>query len=110
MDWSSRISLSSGTLASETSTLLSRGRPFWPPAERGRAYGIFIGFVYLGVAFGMPLVGWLIKLWDWRAMFYISAVLTLGLVALFCVQAVLYNVKLLFGFVTQSAAILKALS
>lgn len=53
------------------------------PTERGRAYGIFIGFVYLGVAFGMPLVGWLIKLWDWRAMFYISAVLTLGLVALF---------------------------
>ena len=28
----------------------------------------------------------------------------------FCVQAVLYNVKLLFGFVTQSAAILDALS
>ena len=28
----------------------------------------------------------------------------------FCVQAVLYNVKLLFGFVTQSAAILKTLS
>jgi len=28
----------------------------------------------------------------------------------FCVQAVLYNVKLLFGFVTRSAAILKALS
>ena len=28
----------------------------------------------------------------------------------FCVQATLYNVKLLFGFVTQSAAILKALS
>jgi nicotinamidase-related amidase len=27
----------------------------------------------------------------------------------YCVQAVLYNVKLLFGFVTQSAAILKAL-
>ena len=28
----------------------------------------------------------------------------------FCVQAVLYNVKLLFGFVTRSAAILKSLS
>ncbi len=28
----------------------------------------------------------------------------------FCVQAVLYNVKLLFGFVTESAAILKALT
>ncbi|HEV8712421.1 MAG TPA: MFS transporter, partial [Candidatus Binatia bacterium] len=52
-------------------------------AERGRAYGIFIGFVYLGVAFGMPLVGWLIKLWDWRAMFYASALMTLGLAALF---------------------------
>ena len=52
------------------------------PAERGRGYGIFIGFVYLGVAFGMPLVGWLIKLWDWRVMFYLSAALTLGLVVL----------------------------
>jgi len=52
------------------------------PAERGRGYGIFIGFVYLGVALGMPLVGWLIKLWDWRVMFYLSAALTLGLVAL----------------------------
>jgi ureidoacrylate peracid hydrolase len=28
----------------------------------------------------------------------------------FCVQAVLYNVKLLFGFVTQSAAVLRALA
>jgi nicotinamidase-related amidase len=28
----------------------------------------------------------------------------------YCVQAVLYNVKLLFGFVTQSSAILQALS
>jgi nicotinamidase-related amidase len=28
----------------------------------------------------------------------------------YCVKAVLYNVKLLFGFVTQSAAILKALA
>jgi len=53
------------------------------PTERGRGYGIFIGFVYLGVALGMPLVGWLIKLWDWRVMFYASALMTLGLVALF---------------------------
>ena len=53
------------------------------PLERGRSYGIFIGFVYLGIAFGMPLVGWLIKAWDWRVMFYLSAALTFGFVVLF---------------------------
>src|SRR5439155_18354916 len=31
MACSNRVSLSSGTLPSDTSTLLSRGRPFWPP-------------------------------------------------------------------------------
>jgi sugar phosphate permease len=55
------------------------------PAERGRAYGIFIGFAYLGVAFGMPLVGWIINLWDWRLMFAAVGVMTLALLVLFAV-------------------------
>ena len=55
------------------------------PEERGRAYGIFIGFAYLGVAFGMPLVGWIINLWDWRMMFVIVGIMTLGMLALFAV-------------------------
>jgi ACS family glucarate transporter-like MFS transporter len=55
------------------------------PEERGRAYGIFIGFAYLGVAFGMPLVGWIINLWDWRMMFVIVGVMTLVMLVLFAV-------------------------
>jgi len=55
------------------------------PEERGRAYGIFIGFAYLGVAFGMPLVGWIINLWDWRIMFVIVGVMTLAMLVLFAV-------------------------
>ncbi len=55
------------------------------PAERGKAYGIFIGFAYLGIAFGMPFVGWLIALWDWRWMFVAVGALTLIQVVLFSV-------------------------
>jgi sugar phosphate permease len=73
-----------GLAEGATANLMHKLQNNWLlPAERGRGYGIFIGFVYLGVAFGMPLVGWLIKLWDWRVMFYASALMTLGLVALF---------------------------
>jgi MFS transporter, ACS family, D-galactonate transporter len=73
-----------GLFEGATANLMHKLQNNWLlPAERGRGYGIFIGFVYLGVAFGMPLVGWLIKLWDWRAMFYASALMTLGLAALF---------------------------
>jgi sugar phosphate permease len=55
------------------------------PTERGRAYGIFIGFAYLGIAFGMPFVGWLINMWEWRWMFVAVGVLTL-------IQGVLFSV------------------
>jgi ACS family glucarate transporter-like MFS transporter len=55
------------------------------PAERGKAYGIFIGFAYLGIAFGLPFVGWLINLWEWRWMFVIVGALTLIQVVLFSV-------------------------
>ena len=73
-----------GLAEGATANLMHKLQNNWLlPTERGRGYGIFIGFVYLGIAFGMPLVGWLIKRWDWRVMFYVSAALTLGLAALF---------------------------
>ena len=73
-----------GLAEGATANLMHKLQNNWLlPTERGRGYGIFIGFVYLGIALGMPLVGWLIKLWDWRVMFYISAALTVILVAVF---------------------------
>ena len=47
------------------------------PHERGRYWGVFAGFFQLGIAFGLPLVGWMINLWDWRVMFLISGAMTL---------------------------------
>ncbi|MBK6657000.1 MAG: MFS transporter [Proteobacteria bacterium] len=71
-----------GIAEGATANLMHRLQNNWLlPAERGRGYGIFIGFVYLGIALGMPLVGALIKLADWRVMFLLSAVLTLALAA-----------------------------
>jgi ACS family D-galactonate transporter-like MFS transporter len=55
------------------------------PAERGRAYGVFIGCAYLGIAFGMPLVGWMISAWNWRVMFVMVGAMTLAMMALFAV-------------------------
>lgn len=55
------------------------------PTERGKAYGIFIGFAYLGIALGMPLVGWIINAWEWRWMFVAVGLLTLIQLALFAV-------------------------
>jgi len=73
-----------GLAEGATANLMHKIQNNWLlPNERGRGYGIFIGFIYLGVALGMPLVGWLIKVWDWRVMFYISAAMTLGLVIIF---------------------------
>lgn len=73
-----------GLAEGATANLMHKLQNNWLlPTERGRGYGIFIGFVYLGIAFGMPLVGWLIKQWDWRVMFYVSAALTIGLAGLF---------------------------
>lgn len=73
-----------GLAEGATANLMHRLQNNWLlPDERGRGYGIFIGFVYLGIALGMPLVGALIKWWDWRVMFNLSALLTLGLTAVF---------------------------
>jgi MFS transporter, ACS family, hexuronate transporter len=53
------------------------------PRERGRVYGATMGFGYLGLILGLPLVGWLIESWGWRVMFFGTGVLTLAGVGLF---------------------------
>ena len=46
------------------------------PHERGWVYGVTVGFGYVGLIVGLPLVGWLIGQWGWRAMFYGTGALT----------------------------------
>jgi sugar phosphate permease len=53
------------------------------PHERGWVYGVSMGFGYLGLILGTPLVGWFIDGWGWRVMFYGTGVLTLLGVGLF---------------------------
>jgi sugar phosphate permease len=53
------------------------------PQERGRVYGLTMGFGYLGLIVGTPLVSWLIEGWGWRVMFYGTGLLTVLGVGLF---------------------------
>lgn len=53
------------------------------PHERGWVYGVAMGFGYLGLIVGTPLVGWFIAEWGWRVMFYGTGALTLLGVGLF---------------------------
>ncbi|MCK9503946.1 MAG: MFS transporter [Porticoccaceae bacterium] len=47
------------------------------PQERGFVNGIYVSSGYIGLAFGIPIVGWLISTFDWRTMFYITGSITL---------------------------------
>ena len=47
------------------------------PSERGLVNGSLMFAAYLGLVGGMPLVGWLIDMYGWREMFFISGVLSL---------------------------------
>lgn len=53
------------------------------PNERGWVYGVSMGFGYLGLILGTPLVGWFIESWGWRVMFFGTGALTLLGVGLF---------------------------
>jgi len=52
----------------------------FPPSQRGRVLGWQATAVYLGVATGPPLGGWLATLLGWRAVFYVNV--PVGLLAL----------------------------
>jgi ACS family D-galactonate transporter-like MFS transporter len=53
------------------------------PNERGLVQGIQVGFGYLGLVIGLPVVGWLIAVFGWRAMFWLTGLITLVGVFLF---------------------------
>ncbi|MGE0680892.1 MAG: MFS transporter [Candidatus Binatia bacterium] len=53
------------------------------PNERGWVYGVSMGFGYLGLILGTPLVAWLIESWGWRVMFFGTGAFTLLGVGLF---------------------------
>ena len=52
----------------------------FPPAQRGRVLGIQSTTVYLGLASGPPLGGWLADTLGWRAAFFLNV--PVGLIAL----------------------------
>jgi EmrB/QacA subfamily drug resistance transporter len=52
----------------------------FPPEQRGRAVGIQATIVYIGLATGAPLGGWLTGILSWRSIFYVNV--PLGILAL----------------------------
>jgi EmrB/QacA subfamily drug resistance transporter len=67
-----------GSMVIATSTaILTRA---FPAQQRGRALGLQATMVYLGLASGPPLGGWLADALDWRAVFYVNV--PVGLVTL----------------------------
>jgi MFS family permease len=44
----------------------------FPPEQRGRAVGIQATIVYVGLATGAPLGGWLTSTLGWRSIFYVK--------------------------------------
>ncbi|KJS00453.1 MAG: MFS transporter [Desulfobulbaceae bacterium BRH_c16a] len=65
-----------------TSTSLAILTSIYPPEERGRAMGVVVGCVYLGISAGPTLAGLMIDFLGWRWIFY-SAVPVEVLILLF---------------------------
>ena len=60
----------------------------FPPAQRGRAMGIIVGCVYLGLSLGPVLSGFMVTHLGWRWIFYLGVV-----VELFCLCLTVLKLK-----------------
>jgi len=60
----------------------------FPPAQRGRAMGIIVGCVYLGLSLGPVLSGFMVTHLGWRWIFYLGV-----LVELFCLGLTVLKLK-----------------
>ena len=49
----------------------------FPPGERGRVLGINSSAVYLGLTLGPTIGGYIVNLWGWRSIFWITLILSM---------------------------------
>ena len=57
----------------------------FPPEERGKAVGVWVGMAGIGAPIGLLVGGWAVESFDWRAVFWINppiVALAMGLVVL----------------------------
>jgi EmrB/QacA subfamily drug resistance transporter len=54
----------------------------FPPPKRGRAMGVIVGCVYLGMSMGPVLSGFMVTHLGWRWIFYLGVVVELGCLSL----------------------------
>ena len=54
----------------------------YPEGERGKAIGLNVAFVYVGLSLGPVLGGFIVQHLGWRSIFYINAILSISLVML----------------------------
>ncbi|MDH3956438.1 MAG: MFS transporter, partial [Desulfobacteraceae bacterium] len=77
---------SGGAMISGTSVAILSS--VFPPASRGRAMGIIVGCVYLGLSLGPVLSGFMVTHLGWRWIFYLGV-----LVELFCLSLTVLKLK-----------------
>ncbi|MEI6424718.1 MAG: MFS transporter [Lentisphaerota bacterium] len=68
--------------AMQFSTAISLIMSEYSEGERGRAIGLNVAFVYIGLSLGPVLGGFMVQHIGWRSIFYLNAVLSISLVAL----------------------------
>lgn len=68
--------------AMQFSTAISLIMSEYSEGERGRAIGLNVAFVYIGLSLGPVLGGFIVQHMGWRSIFFINAVLSISLVGL----------------------------
>jgi EmrB/QacA subfamily drug resistance transporter len=53
----------------------------YPPGERGKAFGIYVSSVYVGLSIGPPFGGFLTQYFGWRSIFLVTVPLGIAVIA-----------------------------